>query len=95
MNLQSATTLLPSLKFFEGTRSIDGHLVKKFLIIPKDSDKQKEFLEVYQFNKWDEHGLIIDCYKSEDLTIVVQYDLPYPIFKHQDAIDFLLKKKII
>lgn len=94
MNLETASSLLPALKSFNGTKSIDGYPIFKFLIAPSDLIKQREFLEVYNFNKWDEYGLIVDCYRNEDLTIIVQYDLPYPTIRYQSLRDFLSNKKL-
>ncbi|WP_316772900.1 hypothetical protein [Pedobacter frigiditerrae] len=93
MNLETATSLLPAFKSFKGTKSIDGYPIFKFLIVPTDLIKRREFLEVYNFNKWDEYGLIMDCYRNEDLTIIVQYDLPYPNIRYQTLRDFLSNKK--
>ena len=94
MNLEIATTLKSSLNSFKGTKSIDGQVVMKFLITPRDEYKQKEYLKVYHMNKWNEHGLIVDCYRNEDLTIIVQFELPYPTIKYQQLRDFLLKRKL-
>lgn len=94
MNLETATSLLPALKSFQGSKSIDGYNIKKFLIIPKDKEKQKEFLEVYKLNKCNEHGLIVDCYRNEDLTVIVQFDVPYPTIRYQGLRDFLLSRKL-
>ncbi|RZK76902.1 MAG: hypothetical protein EOO85_10125 [Pedobacter sp.] len=94
MNLETATSLLPAFKSFSGTKSIDGYPIFKFLIVPNDVSRRREFLEVYKLNKWNEHGLIFDCYRSEDLTIIVQYDLPYPTLRYQSLRDFLSNKKL-
>jgi hypothetical protein len=94
MNQETVSLLMPALKSSVGKRSVDGYVIKKFLITPKDPIKQREFLELYNLNKWDEHGLIVDCYRSEDVTIIVQFDFPYPTIRFQSLRDFLLKRKL-
>ncbi|RZM30561.1 MAG: hypothetical protein EOO88_00250 [Pedobacter sp.] len=94
MKIEKAAQLISVMSSFIATRSVDGHLVMKFLAVPRDITMRQEFLELYKLSRWEEHGLIADCYRNEDLSIIVQYAAPFPELRYQGLREFLLNRKL-
>ena len=92
MKLEMAQILLNKLSCNIGKCTGNGHIVEKLMIVPSDEEMRRQYLQLYKVNKWRDGGMLNDCYRNEDLTIIFVIESQFPKLTYQDIRQFSLKE---
>lgn len=95
MKLEIAENLINILNCNIGQKTANNDLVSKILIVPSNPSKLKEYLRLYKSNNSCDGGMIKDCYRNDDVTIIFIFKSERAEIKFQNIKQFLLKKNEI